>query len=96
MSGASFLVTFRRIILPLIAPMCISVFVLNFISTLRDISTTVLLVTPGTRTLPLLMFEYATSGRFESAAVIGIVIALISLIVMWIAVRLGLKMEQDR
>ncbi|MDB5794117.1 MAG: hypothetical protein JWR25_496, partial [Noviherbaspirillum sp.] len=42
------------------------------------------------------MFEYATSGRFESAAVIGIIIALISLIVMWLAVRLGLKMEQDR
>jgi iron(III) transport system permease protein len=96
MSGASFIITFRRIVLPLIAPMCISVFVLNFISTLRDISTTVLLATPGTRTLPLLMFEYATSGRFESAAVIGIIIALISLVVMWLAVRLGLKMEQDR
>jgi iron(III) transport system permease protein len=96
MSGAGFAITFRRIILPLIGPMCISVFVLNFISTLRDISTTVLLVTPGTRTLSLLMFEYATSGRFESAAVIGIVIALISLIVMWLAVRMGLRMEHDR
>jgi len=96
MSGAGFAVTFRRVTLPLIAPMRVSVFVLSFIGTLRDISTTILLASPGTRTLSLLMFEYATASRFESAAVIGIIIAVISLIVMWLAVRLGFKMGIER
>ncbi len=96
MSGAGFATTFRRVTLPLIAPMCVSVFVLSFIGTLRDVSTTILLATPGTRTLSLLMFEYATASRFEAAAVIGIIIAVISFIVMWLAMRLGLKMGIER
>ncbi|MFM9970049.1 MAG: ABC transporter permease, partial [Burkholderiales bacterium] len=91
MSGAGFGVTFRRITLPLIAPMCAAVFLLGFIATLRDISTVVLLSSSGTRTLSLLMFEYATASRLESAAVIGVVIAVISLIITSIAFKIGLK-----
>ncbi len=92
MAGAGFLTTFFRITLPLIAPMLVSVFLLVFMATLRDISTIVLLASPGTRTLSLLMFEFATAGRFESAAVIGVLIALISLAFTSIAFRIGGKL----
>ena len=86
-SGAGFATTFRRIVLPLIAPMLLSVFLLMFVATLRDISTVVLLAGPGTRTMSLLMFEFANSGKFESAAVVGILIALMSLLIIAIAFR---------
>ncbi|MSQ72431.1 MAG: iron ABC transporter permease [Betaproteobacteria bacterium] len=81
MSGASFARTFLRITVPLIAPMCVSVFLLVFIASLSDISASVLLATPGSRTLALVMFEFATSSRPESAAVIGVLIAALSLLV---------------
>ena len=89
-AGARFWATFRRVTLPLIAPMLISVFVLIFAATMRDISTVVLIATPGTRTLSLLMFDFALSGRFESAAVIGVLIAMISLAMTTIAFKLGM------
>lgn len=92
MAGGRFGMIFRRITLPLIAPMMVSVFLLTFSSTVRDISTLVLVASPGTRTVSLLMFDYATAGRFESAAVIGVVIALISLVITALAFRVGLRM----
>jgi len=91
-AGSGFLTTFFRITLPLLMPMLVSVFLLVFMATLRDISTIVLLASAGTRTLSLLMFEYATAGRFESAAVIGVLIALISLLFTSIAFRIGGKL----
>jgi iron(III) transport system permease protein len=93
MSGAGFWQIFRRITLPLIAPTLVSVFLLIFASTIRDISTVVLIAAPGTRTLSLLMFDFASSGRFESAAVVGVIIAFISLFVAAIAYKLGHRHE---
>ena len=64
-SGAGWLMTYRRIMLPLIAPMLVSIFVLTFISSLRDISTTILLAGSRTRPLSLLMMEFATAGTWN-------------------------------
>jgi iron(III) transport system permease protein len=96
MAGAGFLLIFRRITLPLIAPMCVAVFLLVFMATLSDISTVVLLSSPGSRTLSLLMFEFATSSRPESAAVIGVIIAILSLIITSFAFRIGIRMTAER
>jgi iron(III) transport system permease protein len=95
-AGARFGTTFRRVTLPLIAPMLVSVFVLVFAATMRDISTIVLIATPGMRTLSLLMFDFALSGRFESAAVIGVIIAVISLATTAIAYRAGMGRGIER
>jgi iron(III) transport system permease protein len=79
MAGGQFHHIFLRISLPLVSPTLISVFLLVFASTIRDISTVVLIAAPGTRTLSLLMFDFAGAGRFEQAAVVGVVISLIAL-----------------
>ena len=89
MSGASFTMIFCRITLPLVMPMLISVFLLVFAATLKDISTTVLIAAPGIRTMSLLMFDFTLSGQLESASVIGVVIAVLCLIVTAISFRLG-------
>jgi iron(III) transport system permease protein len=92
-SGAGFATTFRRITLPLIAPMLVSVFMLVFVSTLRDVATVVLLAPANTNTLPLLMFDYANVGRFEAGAVIGVIMSVAALIIVTVASRAGLKLN---
>ena len=61
--GAGPFTTFRRITLPLIAPMIVSIFVLVFMSSIRDISTPILLATPATTPLSVLMLERSVAGR---------------------------------
>ena len=81
MCGAGFALIFRRVTLPLIAPMLASVFLLVFASTLRDVSTVALIATPGTRTLALLMFDFTLSGQLEPATVVGVIIAVVCILV---------------
>ena len=88
MCGAGFAMIFCRVTLPLIAPMLASVFLLVFASTLRDVSTVVLIATPGTRTMALLMFDFTVSGQLESASVVGVIIALICLVVTGASFRI--------
>jgi iron(III) transport system permease protein len=73
-SGASWFSTYRRILVPLLFPVLVTVGLLVFISAVRDISTIVLLATGETRTLSLLMLEFATEGQFEKATVVGLLI----------------------
>ncbi len=89
--GAGALTTFRRIVLPLMRPMLVSMFVLVFISALRDISTTILLVASSTRPLSILMLEYATSASLEKSTVVGVIIAGMVIPAALVARRLGLQ-----
>lgn len=90
-AGAGFLSRFKKVTLPLIAPTLVSVFLLVFASTIRDIGTIILLATPGMQTLSLMMFDFAGSGRFETASVLGVMIAVISLLMTLLAFRIGTR-----
>jgi iron(III) transport system permease protein len=89
MSGATGLQTVRRITIPLIAPMVASVFIISFMTAMKDVSATVLVATPGTQTLPLLLFGYATSGRLEDASVVAVVTVVIATLMALLATRIG-------
>ena len=66
--GAARLRTFRRVVLPLMKPMLISMFVLVTIAGIRDVSTVLLLAQPSSLPLSVLMLEYANNGDIEMAA----------------------------
>src|SRR5262249_24070991 len=87
-SGAGFGVVFRRVTLPLIAPMLVSVFLLTFAATLKDVSTIVLIAAPGLRTMSLLMFDFTLSGQLEAASVVGVIIAVLCLCVTALSFKL--------
>ena len=87
-AGAGFGVVFRRVTLPLIAPMLVSVFLLTFAATLKDVSTIVLIAAPGVRTMSLLMFDFTLSGQLEAASVVGVIIAVLCLCVTAISFKL--------
>lgn len=87
MAGARFGTILFRIIMPLIAPMIGSVFLLTFVSAFRDISASILLAGPNSRTMAILMIELGEEGRFESMAVIGVILSFVVLL-MTIAMRM--------
>jgi iron(III) transport system permease protein len=95
LSGASWLATFRRVILPLTAPAVSVVAVLVFAATIRQIGLVILLSTGETRPLAVLQLDFLADGRLGPAAVIGVIIVLISLtaaaLVRVISVRFGVR-----
>ena len=72
--GGTWFHTFRRVILPLAMPALITVGLVGFISAARDISTVVLLGSGKSRTLSLLMFDFAAGAEFEKATVVAVII----------------------
>jgi iron(III) transport system permease protein len=72
--GGTWLHTFRRVIIPLAMPALITVGLVGFISAARDISTVVLLGSGRSRTLSLLMLDFAAGAEFEKATVVAVII----------------------
>ena len=64
--------TYRRILLPLLAPIAAAVGLMNFGSALTSISTPVLLYSHQSRPLAILLLEYSFTGELERAAALGL------------------------
>jgi iron(III) transport system permease protein len=92
MSGAAWWQTFRRIILPLIAPTLAVVGILAFASASRTASHVALLATASNRPLVLLQLDYLADGKFEAAAVVGVVILLLTVGAALLARAVGLSL----
>ncbi len=88
-TGASSFYTYRRILFPLLFPALLTVGLVTFISAARDIGTVVLLATGRTRTLSLLMLDFATEAEFERATVVAVLIVLLVVVAAVIARCLG-------
>ena len=72
-------------------PTLITVALVDFMSAARDISTVVLLGSSESRTLSLLMLDFAIGGQFESSTVIGVIIVIIIVVASLLARSLGGK-----
>ena len=92
MSGASWLGTFVRIVLPLLAPTLIVVATLKFLFAASNASTIILLANSDTRTLSLATLDYVGEGLRESAAVTTLIITLLTTGLAVIARSLGLNL----
>jgi len=89
--GASWPLTYCRIILPLVSPVLISVAVLSFQGAVRDIATIVFLYSNASRPLSILLLEYSFSGELERGAAVGIIIVAMISVMALIARRLGYR-----
>jgi iron(III) transport system permease protein len=74
-SGAGWWELYRRVLLPLLSPTAVTVALFVFVGCVKDISTMILLATPTTRPLSLLVLDYATNGSIENGAVVGVISA---------------------
>jgi iron(III) transport system permease protein len=87
--GGTWLDTFRRVIFPLTMPALITVGLVGFISAARDISTVVLLGSGRSRTLSLLMLDFAAGAEFEKATVVAVMVVGLVVVAALIARGLG-------
>jgi iron(III) transport system permease protein len=92
-SGASWLYTYRRILLPLLAPIAAAVGLMNFGSALTSISTPVLLYSHESRPLAILLLEYSFTGELERAAALGLLITVIIGVMMIAGRKFGLRLS---
>jgi len=91
MSGASWWALYRRVLLPLLSPTAVTVALFIFVGCVKDISTMILLATPTTRPLSLLVLDYATNGEIENGAVVGVISAFMAIGVAFLGRRLSLQ-----
>jgi iron(III) transport system permease protein len=90
-AGARWLMTYRRVVLPLLAPTLITVALVAFMSAARDISTIVLLGSGQSRTLALLALDFAYGGQFEKATVVSVLTVALVVSAAFLARALGGK-----
>lgn len=92
-AGASWWYTYRRILLPLLAPIAGAVGLMNFGSALTSISTPVLLYSHQSRPLAILLLEYSVTGELERGAALGLLITAMICAMMLLGRKLGLKLS---
>ncbi|HEV8022067.1 MAG TPA: iron ABC transporter permease [Candidatus Lustribacter sp.] len=88
-SGAGWWELYRRVLLPLLSPTAVTVALFIFVGCVKDISTMILLATPTTRPLSLLVLDYATNGEIENGAVVGVISAFMAIGVAFLGRRLS-------
>jgi iron(III) transport system permease protein len=89
--GANWFYTFRRIILPLVAPVLVSIFAIVFMAAIRDIDTIILVGTASTRPLSLLMMEYSMAGEMQAASILGVILSLFAVGIALVSRKIGLR-----
>ena len=91
-AGANWWITYRRIFLPLMTPVLVTVGIVNFFAAARDISHIALLATHGSRTLALLQLDFMVGGQYENAAVVATLVVVLSTGGILLARLLGFRL----
>ena len=95
MSGASWDTTFRRIILPLLKPGLVAGWIYIMIVSIRELSSSILLYSPGNEVLSILIWELWENGQYVELSALGgmFIIALFVLVMIaqWIGSKFGIK-----
>jgi iron(III) transport system permease protein len=77
-SGASWLRTMRRVVVPPLAPVLMLVATMSFVSASRDVSNIILLASGQSMTLALLQLDYMVAPLWESATVVAVVMTVLT------------------
>jgi iron(III) transport system permease protein len=92
LSGASWWYTYRRIVLPNIAPAMIAVGIFCFSIATKSTASIVLLTTNDTMPLSILQLMYMLDGSYEASSVVGVIIMVLTIGVALIVRALGVNM----
>ncbi len=83
-SGASWFYTFRRITFPLILPGIIAGAILTFATLLQELSTTILLYSARTQTLPIQIYNTVAEGDFGIASALSVLLIVTVFIMVYL------------
>jgi len=95
MSGAGWLTTFHRIVLPLLKPGLLAGWIYVFIVSIRELSASILLYSPGTETVSVVIWELWQNGQYVELSALSVMfivglLALVSL-AQWAGSKFGVK-----
>ena len=95
MSGASWFTTFRRVVLPLLKPGLVAGWIYIVIVSVRELSSSILLYSPGTEVVSIVIWEMWQNGQYVELSAFGVMlIATLFIFVMmaqWAGKRFGVK-----
>lgn len=95
MSGASWLTTFRRIVLPLLKPGLMAGWIYIVIVSIRELSSSILLYSPNTEVVSIMIWELWENGQYVELSALGVmfILALFVLVLLaqWAARRFGIR-----
>lgn len=72
-SGASWLQSFRRVVLPLMTPGLVAGWTYILIVSFRELSSSILLYSPGKEVLAVVLFQEYENGEFPTVAALGVI-----------------------
>jgi iron(III) transport system permease protein len=84
MSGASWGMTFRRVVLPLLKPGLLAGWIYVMIVSIRELSSSILLYSPGTEVVSIMIWELWQNGQYVELCALGVmlIVALFCLVVL--------------
>jgi iron(III) transport system permease protein len=89
--GASWAQTFRRVLLPLASSGIVAGWVYILVVSFRELSSTILLYSPGNEVLSVLIWEQFENGQFTTLAALGVLMVAILVALVFVAYRLGAR-----
>ena len=92
MSGAGWWHTFQRIHLPLIIPGLIAGWVYIVIVSIRELSSSILLYSPGSEVLSVVIWQQWANGQFSELAALGVLMIAMLVVLVAMAQRLGAQL----
>lgn len=87
-AGGSWWTTFRRVTLPLLRPALVAGWLYVFIVSVRELSASVLLVSPQSVTLAFVMFDLFESGKSNAVAALAVMLIVSLIVVVAVVQRL--------
>jgi len=87
--GASFLTTFRRILLPLLRPGFIAGWIILATIFLREFSTSIFLYSPGSEPLGPLLYHFYVDGNLGPMCSLALIVSVVCISLILIARRFG-------
>src|SRR5438105_4313121 len=95
MCGASWTTTFRRIVLPLLKPGLVAGWIYVMIVSIRELSTSILLYSPDTRVVSIVIWELWQNGQYVELSALGVLFILLLfvlvLIARWVGGKYGIR-----
>jgi iron(III) transport system permease protein len=82
--GASWACTFRKVSFPLILPGIISGTILTLATLLKELSTSILLYSANTKTLPIQIYYEVSDGNFGTASALSVLLFVVVFIIIYL------------
>ncbi len=91
MSGAGWGTTFRRIVLPLLKPGLVAGWIYIMIVSIRELSSSILLYSPGTEVVSIIIWELWENGQYVELSALGVMFITMLFVLVMVSQAVGKK-----